>query len=234
MSATEKTPTIAIAAHVVPFVAWLLLMTVFGEPAAWKYALRAVICLGLFLALRPWRWYPRLSPRNVLPAVVVGIVVFVVWIAGETDAVGRWPALRDLYLRVGLMPPWRMPEPMGATPYAPEVCGWGLTLARIAGSTLVIALIEEFFWRGCLYRILINREFLSVKLDTLHVGVFVLTALAFGLEHTRWLAGVFAGCAYGALLLRTRDVWAAGIAHAVTNLLLGVYVVATGSYPFWG
>ena len=56
----EKHPREAWINHVVPFVAWLFFMQMLGEAAGWKYALRSVICLGLFLYLKPWQWYTRL------------------------------------------------------------------------------------------------------------------------------------------------------------------------------
>jgi CAAX prenyl protease-like protein len=119
------------------------------------------------------------------------------------------------------------------SPYAPEVCGWSFTLVRLAGSAFVIALIEEYFWRGFLYRWLQGKNFLEVDLGKWHAGVFIAVCVLFGLEHQRWIAGILAGVAYGLLAIRTRDIWAAGVAHVVTNLLLGIYVLATNSYAFW-
>ncbi|MDA0991332.1 MAG: CAAX prenyl protease-related protein, partial [Verrucomicrobia bacterium] len=181
----------------------------------------------------PWRWYPRFIPVHTFPAVGVGVVVFLVWIAGETELASRWEHFQAIYLRVGLMPPWRLPDPVGPSVFAPEMCGWGLTITRLLGSALVIAVIEEFFWRGFVYRMLIDRDFVRVPLDRLVLGLFLVTAVAFGLEHQRWLVGIMAGCAYGWLMLRTRDIWAAVLAHVTTNLLLGIYVIAVGNYVFW-
>ena len=48
-----------------------------------------------------------------------------------------------------------------------------------------------------------------------------------------FLVGILAGLAYGLLLIRTRDIWAAVTAHVVTNLLLGFYVLVMGAYGFW-
>ncbi len=101
------------------------------------------------------------------------------------------------------------------------------------GSALVIGVIEEFFWRGCLYRALVQSRFLEVKLSHMHAGFFILVAVFFGLEHQRWLVGILAGLAYGGLMIRTGSIWPPVVAHAVTNLMLGIYVVATDSYAFW-
>ena len=57
--------------------------------------------------------------------------------------------------------------------------------------------------------------------------------LLFGFEHQRWLVGILAGLAYLWLMLRTRDIWAAIVAHVITNFLLGLYVLAAGAYAFW-
>jgi len=230
----QATPPIAIAAHVVPFVAWLLLMVVMGEATATKYALRVAACFALLLVLRPWCWYAPLRGKHVLPSIAVGVLVFVVWVAFETNFAAQWPQVQRLYFLIGHMPPWQMAESGAETPYAPAVCGWPLTVMRILGSGLVIAVIEEFFWRGCIYRLLINRNFLSVGLGKYDSLMFLLVVVAFGLEHQRWIAGMVAGYAYGRLLIQTRDVWAACIAHAVTNLLLGLYVVWYGKYAFLG
>ena len=63
--------------------------------------------------------------------------------------------------------------------------------------------------------------------------LLLLVALFFGLEHFRWAAGIVAGIAYGWLYIRTRDIWAVSIAHVVTNLVLGIYVVWADQYVFW-
>ena len=118
-------------------------------------------------------------------------------------------------------------------PYAPEICGWPLTLIRLAGSAFVISVIEEFFWRGFLYRWTLGGDFLRVDAGRLGWSRFLIVAAVFGFEHNEWLAGFVAGLAYGWLYVRTRDIWAACFAHAVTNLALGVYVLKTGAFFFW-
>jgi CAAX prenyl protease-like protein len=103
----------------------------------------------------------------------------------------------------------------------------------LAGSAFVIAIIEEFFWRGFLYRWMLGRFFLDVDHGKMSMAMLLVVSLIFGLEHARWLAGIIAGLAYGLLYIKTRDIWAASIAHVITNMLLGEYVLITGSYAFW-
>ena len=226
----------AIRAHVIPFVAWLLLMHVPGLPPAWRYALQTVACLAILLTLKPWRRYGPIRVRYLPAAVAVGLFVFVAWVGLETAWFGRLaPAAQKFYLRfgVGLWPFGQIPEPVTAPVYAPAVCGWPLAVVRLLGSALVIAVIEEFFWRGFLYRFLINRSFLKLDLALFRWSAFLIVVALFAVEHQRWLAGLVAGAAYGLLLLRTRDIWAAAAAHVVTNFCLGLYVLGTGAYQFW-
>jgi hypothetical protein len=219
--------------HVLPFVAWLFIMQMLGDPAGWKYAVRTVLCLGFFIYLKPWRWYSRIELKNLPLAVAVGVAVFFVWIFFETDFMAQWPAIQDGYLKYATQPPWKMPEVDIDLAYAPETCGWSLTIIRILGSACVIAVIEEFFWRGFLYRWLIKEDFLPVDLGTWHTKMFIIVCLFFGLEHFRWFVGILAGVAYGWMAIRTRDVWAVSVAHGITNLLLGLYVVWADKYLFW-
>ncbi len=199
----------------------------------WRYALQTVVVACLLLTLRPWRFYRPLNIRYLPLAIAVGIGVFIVWIGPELPWIYHYPYLNDLYLRFGIRPLGVITGIEATHPSAPEICGWTLTLIRLTGSTLVIAAAEEYFWRGFLYRWMINRSFLSVPERPIHLGMFLLTAVLFGMEHDRWLVGILAGLAYGALYLRTRDLTAAVIAHMTTNFLLGLYVLAFAAYQFW-
>ena len=107
------------------------------------------------------------------------------------------------------------------------------TLIRILGSAFVISFIEEFFWRGWMYRWAISERFLEVGLDVFDKLRWVIVALLFASVHHRWFVGFLCGLVYGYYIIRTRDVWAGGIAHATTNLLLGIYVVVFDKYEFW-
>ena len=228
--------------HVAPFVFWIVCIFLVGQFAidedailrAWVYAAQTVVGLGLFLYFRPWRWYRPLQARNIPLAVLIGVAVFVVWVFPETEWIGeRAPGFRNLYLRIFIFPPWSVSEPSGVSPYAPDVCGWTLTLFRLVGSAFVIAIIEEFFWRGWLYRWLLGRNFLKVDLGRWDTSMFLAVSAVFAVEHIQWAVGFIAGIAYLWLMIRTRDLWAAALAHVITNLLLGIYVLAYGKFEFW-
>lgn len=91
-----------------------------------------------------------------------------------------------------------------------------LLMIRLIGSAFVISVAEELFFRRWLLRF---------------AGFGWMVAL-FALEHDRWLVGAIAGAVYGLLAIR-RDLSSAIVAHIVTNLALGLYVIQTDSWQFW-
>jgi CAAX prenyl protease-like protein len=104
---------------------------------------------------------------------------------------------------------------------------------RLVGSALVVPLIEELFWRSWLMRRIDGADVLGQdprRVSWLAVG---LSSAVFALEHRELLSGFLAGLAYAWLYRRTGDLRLAVLAHAVTNGLLGVFVLSTGRYEFW-
>ena len=157
------------------------------------------------------------SFKGILPGLLVGLLVFVVWIAPES---WLWP---DAVPRC--VSPAASPSP--ASPYAPATCGWALTLAKLAASAVVISVAEELFFRKWLV------EFAG----------FGWMLVLFGVEHMRWdlgvargsvfiAEGVFAGLCYG-LLAKKYGIVSAIVAHAVTNLVLGLYVIRFDKWFYW-
>ena len=138
-----------------------------------------------------------------------------------------WPS----YFRPDIFP--ALPAGHSSLAYSPAECGWPLTIAKLIGSAFVISAAEEWFFRGFLYRWLRKGDFLSVDPARYDAQAFWLVVLVFGLEHDRWLAGMMAGVVYGWLVLRTGRIGPAIVAHATTNLALGVYVILSRQYGFW-
>ncbi len=246
----------ALAGHVVPFAGWLaviLLLQVLEHfnicPRSlypWSYAVKSVACAALFLLFKPWRFYPAFQWRHTGIALGAGVLVAVIWILPETPLFGRWcPAGLEFYHRWLIMMPGALPDyfdpalfpalPAGhlSWAYSPTEAGWGLTVMKLLGSAVVIAVIEEFFFRGFLYRWLRRASFWEVPLSAFDAQAFWTVVAVFGLEHDRWLAGCAAGAVYGWVAIRTGGVWASALAHGLTNFLLGVYVIVSRQYGFW-
>jgi hypothetical protein len=115
--------------------------------------------------------------------------------------------------------------PLRFRPAQPGPIDWLLVAIRIAGAALVVPVMEELFWRSFLMRWIAAPDFESVEPSQLGFKSFVITVLLFGVEHNLWLAGIVAGAAYSLLYMRHRTLWSPILAHAVTNGLLGIWVV---------
>jgi CAAX prenyl protease-like protein len=102
---------------------------------------------------------------------------------------------------------------------------WLMIVTRILGSTLVVPPLEEVFYRSFLYRYIAKPDFLSVPLNRFLPLPFLATAAVFGFSHNEWLAGILCGAAYQWLVLRKNRLGDAMTAHAITNFLLGVWIV---------
>jgi len=110
---------------------------------------------------------------------------------------------------------------------------WSYALARLAGFILVVPVMEELFWRSFLLRWLEQSNFLQADPRKTRWRTFLATSVVFGFEHSQWFAGVLAGMIYNGLYMRTRNLWVPLLAHAVTNGVLGVWILHTGSWQFW-
>jgi hypothetical protein len=212
--------------RILPFAAYMLFIVV-GDllvrtgatPGVmrWLYPVKIALVAGI-LALF-WRNYHELkrfslSGRAVAVALVTGVVVLALW--------------------VSLSAGWMV---VGTSPgYDPRVDGridWLLVAIRIAGAALVVPVMEELFWRSFLMRWVDASDFETVEPSQLSGKSFAITVLLFGFEHNLWLAGIVAGAAYSLLYLRYRNLWSPILAHAVTNGLLGIWVVQTGNWSYW-
>ena len=105
---------------------------------------------------------------------------------------------------------------------------WTLICIRIAGMTLVVPPLEEVFYRSFIYRYFVRINFLEMPLSRFHPTSFIVTSALFGFTHYEWLAGILCGMAYQWLVLRKNRLGDAMTAHAITNFLLGVWVVWRG------
>lgn len=118
-------------ALIAPYAAWMVLMTILPQTAL-SYAIRGLITLSLLLL----GWFgseyekkvrARSIVRRAFVGLLVGLVVFAIWIA--PDFVFK-PA-----------------ELEGLSPYDPRFCGWALTIAKLGASAFVISVAEELFFR---------------------------------------------------------------------------------------
>ncbi len=213
--------------RILPFGAYILLLAVEqvpgvefdGQTLNWLYAARAAIAGLLLIVL--WRNYGELhrdrpTAREWSLAVGVGVAVFVIWIA-----------LNQPWARVG----------GGEGTFHPYNAAGGLDwvwiVVRWCGAALVVPIMEELFWRSYLLRWVDRKDFLGVRPQDVSLRAVLITSALFALEHHLVVAGFIAGLAYSWLYMRTGRLWVPIVAHAVTNGVLGVWVVKTASWALW-
>ncbi|MCB9362708.1 CAAX prenyl protease-related protein [Candidatus Woesearchaeota archaeon] len=100
-------------------------------------------------------------------------------------------------------------------------------------SIAIAPIVEEIFTRSFLIRWIIAFDYKSVPVGKFTWMSFIITVLFFGLAHDRWLAGIITGIALNLLLYHKKEIGPCILAHAVANLVLGIYVISTGSWYFW-
>ena len=170
---------------------------------AWAYAVRAAVVAGMLVS----GWLARACPRGR----------------------GRYGDFtQGLFVGLAVFAIWILPEQFDWSWYRRFcIIGEGGTQAvaeasavmiafRLIGSAFVISIAEELFFRKWLIGF---------------AGFWPMVAL-FAIEHDRWLVGAIAGVVYGGLYLR-RGLLSAIVAHATTNLVLGLWVLKTGQWQFW-
>ncbi len=187
--------------------------------ARWLYALQVgLVVLALLFHARRYTELsarPVVTARDLVLAAVTGVAVFVAWINLDVP-----------WLSAGASGGFDPSRPDGSLDLS-------LVVLRIAGAALVIPVMEELFWRSFLLRWVDRSDFMGLDPRTISLRALVYCAIPFGLEHNLWFAGVLASLAYGLLYRQTGRLWAPVLAHALTNLLLGLWVVRTGNWQFW-
>jgi hypothetical protein len=204
-----------------PFIIFVALTACQGKLGAasayWFYLLKTLVGAWLIWEMRSYvtemRWAVSWE------AIVIGILIFVIW--------------------VGLDPYYPKLFKSGSTGNPADVFGQGSALAwffnfvHLAGMTVIVPPLEEVFYRSFLYRYIASPNFLAVPLNRFVPLPFFATVACFGLAHNEWLPGLLCGAAYQWLVIRKNRLGDAMTAHALTNFLLGLYIVWRGAWHFW-
>lgn len=221
-------PLSPVTVRVAPFVVFVLLTAAQGwfDPAAayWLYLGKTLLAIWMLLALRPL--LPEMRWAISWEAVVVGVGIFAIWVGISHG----WAVENYFRSSKGNLTP-------GSTPFEQfgkdSMLAWLFIVMRTLGMTFVVPPVEEIFYRSFFYRYVAKVDFLSVPLNQFLPVPFLVTSLLFGLVHNQWLAGIICGAAYQWLVIQKGRLGDAMTAHAITNFLLGVWVVWRGDWQFW-
>lgn len=217
---------------VIPFLVFMLLLLVvqaidwifkghgplfIAEPQYWVYPAQTVITGALVVIF--WRSYRFGSFRRPILTFLIAILVLIIWVSPQAF--------------LGFEPRTSGFDP---TTFADDpVKYYGNLAFRFLRLVVVVPLVEEVFWRGFLLRYLIDDDFQRVPVGAFSWSSFLWVTVLFGLEHSGpdLVAALITGAAFNAVAYWTRSLTACVVAHAVTNLGLGIYILATRQWGFW-
>ncbi len=184
----------------------------------WLYLTKTIVGVGMLWMV--WPYISEMRWKISAEAVIVGVVVF-----------GLWVGLDGLYPKFGESDPgWNPHEQFGVR----TALAWFFIFVRIICVTLIVPPLEEVFYRSFVYRFIIRPDFQSVPIGEFRWSAFLITSIAFGMVHPQqWLAGILCGFAYQGLVCWKKRLGDAMTAHAITNLLLGLWVIWKNAWNFW-
>ena len=190
-------------------------------PPAWfpaAYIFKAFVVTACLLIWRAPLAEIRFDGRVVLPSVLLGLVVFVLWVS--VDKLVPYPHLGT---RTAFDP----------TPL--QGSGWWpvFLVARLYGLVLMVPVMEEIFWRSFLVRFLTQSDFRKLPVGTFSSSALWIMVAASAISHPEWLVAVIASLAYGLWIKRSKSLFGAIVAHLTTNAALGAYVLATREWQYW-
>ena len=195
------------------------------------YTVRIALTIGAILLVLPG--YREFSCHVSPLAIAVGGVGIVLWVGicllgleqkllvplglGSLIGAGQRAAL-DPFEQLAGSPTWRTV----------------FLAVRFLGLVAVVPLIEEFFLRGFVMRYVVAADWWKVPFGQAGTSAIVVGTLYGVLTHP---AELFAAAVFFSLItwlmLRTRNIWDCVAAHAVTNLLLGIYIVRWQAWWLW-
>lgn len=225
------------------FMGWTLLLQLAGPLVAWDhpsapwwrqapeqivYPLQTLTA-GWFV----WRVRRRVSwncsSHGILLGAAAGIAGIAVWLL-PAICTRYWPdcALADPTLTSGGFDP--------AAVFSAQPAIMAAYAMRFLRAVVVVACVEELFWRGFLTRFLIDRDHpQNVPIGAASLLSWLGTTLAFMFVHQPkdYPAAFLYGSLAYLLVVRTRSIGAAVVMHALANLILGLAAVIWGMPGLW-
>jgi CAAX prenyl protease-like protein len=188
----------------------------------WTYVARAIVVGAMLILFR--HAYTKIRWNHWWLGLIVGVIGIFQW-------VGMQILLQDHF-------EFFRPDAKAFNPdlfFSDPAMRWAFIGVRLLGAVAVVPVMEELFWRDYLWRTVIApNDFKLARVGEWDAKALVVVSLAFAVVHGNWwLTSIVWAAMVGALLVYTRSLGACIIAHATTNLLLGLYVLHTKQWFFW-
>src|SRR5687767_366756 len=186
------------------------------------YAAKVVVVATLLAVL--WKQYTPIRWNHWWLGVIVGVVGIFQWVGMQLWLQNHFEFFKpsDKYFNPDVFfkdPSWR----------------WLFFIIRLVGAVLVVPVMEELFWRDYAWRsVIAPNDFKLARVGEWDLRAFLIVPAIFALVHGNWwLTSIVWALMVGGLLVYTKSLGACIIAHAVTNLLLAVYVLKYRDWAFW-
>jgi len=175
------------------------------------------------------------APATLYP-VLIGVTLAVALLFYKVYAALTWqvdPISLAAGLAIGVV--WLLaPAPTPEESVTEQVAGLGAAAfavwaaVRVAGTSLVVPLVEEMFFRGYLLRRLMGAADAASPLR-IAIAIGASSAL-FAALHDRWLLAGVAGVVYALLALRRGRIADAVQAHMASNIAIAVWALAMNDW----
>ncbi|MBI2800256.1 MAG: CAAX prenyl protease-related protein [Gammaproteobacteria bacterium] len=194
-------------------------------PSPWypiAYTLKiALATLATVYCARRWRHEITLDIRMLGYGLVAGLLSFMIWVGVDPYT----PHFSVLGTRAGFNPFDEIASPAWRAAFI---------VVRLGGLALLVPIIEEVFWRSFLLRYVTNAaHWQTLPLAAFSARAVGVVAVCFALVHPEWLVALLFALTMALLLRITQSLFCCIVAHATTNLALGVFVLTTGNWQYW-
>ena len=248
-----KDPRHLTRAHVSPFVVFMAFMVVLQllsatlewkhpdapwwrqNPAHFIYPLQTLVTLGLLIHY--WRDYMlRFSWKWSLTAMGFGAAGIAIWLL-PTALYDYWGLSGEPTGTLKLL--GVAPRHDGFDPgiFQNPVAWWTVVGFRFLRAVVVVALVEEIFWRGFLMRFVCDWEgdYWSQPFGRATWISYLITTGLFMTVHAPvdYAAAFVYGSLTYLLCVWSKSLGACVVMHATANLLMGLYIMAHGKYGLW-
>ena len=205
------------------------------DVAQWIYPIQTLVILGLLI--RFWKcyrfdWNLKWSAIGVLfGAIGIGFwllptTLYDAWgLNGEVEGWMKW---------VGIA---KRADGFNPAIFENPVAYWASLSMRFLRAVVVVALVEEIFWRGFVMRFCMDWEgnYWKQPFGRAHWKSYLIVTVLFMAAHAPidWGGALIYGSLTYMLCVWSKNLGACVVMHAVANLLMGIYVMSYGKYGLW-
>ena len=209
-----------------------------SKPEHWFYALQVVVLLPLLVYWRKnygkqWAGFGKFAIAVLAGVVGIGFWILPTqtyeWMGLEGETTGILKLMGVQQLTDGFDP---------SLVFESGSAGWWTSVVfRFLRAVVIVALVEEIFWRGFLMRFLLDRDgdFWEQPFGRPCWLSFGVVTVAFMLVHAPvdWAGALGFGSRMYGVAVWTRSLLACVSMHGGANLLMGWYALQFGKFGLW-